>query len=453
MRRTLGLPGHPLFAALLLLLGAVTLGSFLFDGPLGWASGILYIVYDTCLLAFVVGQTRRLLRGEPASGGPPVPFAGRPRLAVLVPARNEASVLPLCLDALLAQADPPDEIWVVDDGSTDGTGALLKARYPGVRAWTKLHSGKARSLNEVWPRAGADVIVTIDADTILEPGAIAAVRRAFASDRRLAAACGVLEPRCRGALSGPVFELFQTFEYIRAFLARLAWMQKGALLLVSGAFAAYRKDALEDLGGYDPASLVEDYDLIHRLHRRACEAGRPLSVRVIADARAVTDAPNGVPSFLKQRQRWFSGFLQTQFKNSDMVGNPRYGAVGTFMLPIKTADMLQPLYGLVAFAVLLSLLARGRGPSAFVWWFIGAKLTLDLVFHFWSVQLYYRWQGRRVPAAVWARAALATIVEPASFQLLRHAGALIGWLGYLRGANDWAPQRETEPKAVLESPR
>jgi cellulose synthase/poly-beta-1,6-N-acetylglucosamine synthase-like glycosyltransferase len=449
---------HSLFYVLLILLAAVTLGSFVFNGPAGWGAGFLYIAYDTCLLAFVAWETHRLL-GETAAASAPSDF--RPTLSVLIAARNEAPVLPLCLDALLNQTDPPESIYVVDDGSTDDTIRMLVARYavaftenqglsarePRLRVWSKMHTGKARSLNEVWPRVDADVIVTIDADTILEPEATAAVRRAFAEDAQLAAACGVLTPRCRGGALARIFEMFQTYEYIRAFLSRLAWMRKDALLLISGAFAAYRKSALESIDGYDPTSLVEDYDLIHRLHRDAHRRGVVAHVRVIAGARAETDAPAHLGTFLKQRQRWFSGFLQTQFKNRDMVGNPAFGKVGTMMLPIKTADMLQPIYGLAAFFLLLRLFASGRGISPWIVWVIGIKLILDLIFHFWSVKLYYVWQGRRATASQWALAALATMTEPISFQLLRHAGALIGWIGFLRGTNDWVPQREENANA------
>ncbi len=390
----------------------------------------------------------------------PAPTAGiapPPTLAVLTRPRNERAGLPDCLTALERQTDPPEEGYIVDDGSTDGSSVWLDERYaltyhgglgrsaahPWLRVWRKKHSGKARSLNEVWPKTESEVLVTIDADTVLEPNATAAIRRAFAAETALVAACGILEPKCRRSWSSRYFELFQTFEYIRAFLARVAWMESEALLLVSGAFAAYRKDAVQAIGGYDPESLVEDYDLIHRLYRHSFDRGLSWKVRVIATARARTDAPAGVRAFLKQRQRWFSGFLQTQFKNGDMVGNPRYGNVGTLMLPIKAADTLQPIYGLVAFALLVQLVVSRRSVPGFILAIIGMKLILDLVFHFWSVKLYHRWRGERVKRSTWLLAALATVTEPISFQLLRHTGALLGWIGFLRGANDWAPQRES----------
>lgn len=434
--------GPSLFLLILGLLGAATLAALLLDGPLVWTVGFLYIAYDTWLLLFVAARTGDCRRPALAAAA-----TSRPSVAALIAARNEATVLPKCLAALAAQTSPLDEVLVVDDGSTDATQDVLRG-IAGIRILAKEHTGKAESLNRALKTLRSDVVVTIDADTLLEPGAIAAMRAAFAAEPSLAAACGVLSPKCRPSALGRVFESFQEFEYIRAFLARQAWMREGTLLLVSGAFAAYRRDVLVALGGYDPRSYVEDYDLIHRLHRHSYDIGSPMQVRLVPAARATTDAPGTLRALLKQRMRWFGGFLQTQFKFRDMVGNPRYGRLGTLMLPVKAVDTLQPIYGLVAFATLLSLLASGRGIRGPILWVIAAKLALDLGFHFWFVVLYHRWQGLPFKWSKLGRSALVTLAEPVTFQLARHTGALLGWLSFLSGANEWTPQRDGGPPAA-----
>jgi cellulose synthase/poly-beta-1,6-N-acetylglucosamine synthase-like glycosyltransferase len=435
-------------------------------GLLPWAVGAAYITYDTLLLAFVGWQTWHLLRpvpparvAQPCTRPPQAPHSCvRPTLAVIIAARDEAAVLPVTLAALLAQTDPPEAIVIADDGSSDGTAELLASRYgliaagPGVLGaasrshpalhWLRLpHGGKARALNAAITHLPHDVVLTVDADTLLDARAIAAVRRAFAAETALAAITGVITPVCPPSPSGRVFQWFQTYEYIRNFLSRHAWMQLDCLLLISGAFAGFRRQGVVDVGGFDPECLVEDYELIHRLRRHAQVQGLDWRFRVLGDAQARTEAPASVGAFLRQRRRWFGGFLQTQYWYRAMVGDRRLGWLGTLMLPVKAVDTLQPLYGLTAFALLVGFAAAGRlsvaGPVAAL---IGAKIAIDIAFHLWSVRLYRRWVADTSRASLgWALA--AAVVEPFTFQLLRHSGAALGWVSFLTGSARWGRQQ------------
>ena len=468
--------------------------AFAVGGVLAWSVGVAYVVYDTLLLVFVGWHTWRLwnpprvpaaqtahiakqrivrtnrsaaLWVSPATESPlDEPFAPSAPAAlalphstvcVLIAAYNEAGVLPLTLAALLAQTSPAEQILVVDDGSHDGTAALMMRRYglpppllgqlsahsvtyPTVR-WLRLpHSGKAGALNAALPHVSADVVLTVDGDTLLEITAIAEMRRAFGTEPALAAATGVVVPVCGRSWVGRVFQWFQTYEYIRNFLSRYAWMRMDSLLLLSGAFAGYRRSALVAVGGFDPDSMVEDYELTHRLRRHAVLNALTWTVRVLGNAQARTDAPSTLLAFLRQRRRWFGGFLQTQYRYRDMVGNRRYGRLGRWMLPVKAIDTLQPLYGLTAFFLLVYYLVTGQfrllGAAAVV---IGIKIVIDLAFHCWSIALYQRWIGGTARVNLGA-GLLAALAEPFTFQLLRHTGAALGWVGFLMQRNQWGRQ-------------
>jgi len=448
--------GNLLFAFVLLVWLCSLCGVWVLSGILVWSAGLLYVLYDTWLIAYVALRARAAVREHDATRSDNV-APSVPTVAVIVAARNEASVLPATLNALLSQADPPDDILVVDDGSVDGSHEVLLHRFGvpfaparplarstihgNLRALRKPNTGKADSLNGALRFIDCDIVVTLDADTVLASGAVGAMRSAFAREAALAAVCGVLTPTCKGAVMGRLFEWFQTFEYLRAFLSRAAWMRADALLLVSGAFAGYRRDVLQRLHGFDPRCLVEDYELIHRLHHYAALHGEHWTVRVLPDARATTDAPASLSGFLLQRRRWFAGFLQTQYKYRQMTGNPRYGAVGRFMLPLKVIDTLQPFYGLTAFVLLVSFLIGRSAVLKPVLVVILVKIAIDLAFQMWAVHLYHRWIGERPPARKWALAMLASFAEPFSFQLLRHSGALLGWFALLTRRVAWTPQR------------
>ncbi|MET0757315.1 MAG: glycosyltransferase, partial [Mycobacterium sp.] len=93
-------------------------------GVFAWSVGLAYLVYDAVLQVFTGWQIRRITAARAAPQD-----TARSTLAVIVAAHNEATALPATLAALLDQDDPPDEILIADDGSTDGTADLLVAQF------------------------------------------------------------------------------------------------------------------------------------------------------------------------------------------------------------------------------------------------------------------------------------------------------------------------------------
>jgi GT2 family glycosyltransferase len=381
--------------------------AFSLQGALAWSTGIAYVLYDTALLLFVGFQTLALAGAHGADAAASHEATSQPgplpSLGVIVASHNEASVLPITIATLLAQAHGPAQIVIADDGSTDGSAALLTERFGLAAAadgelsaastlhpqlfWLRVpHGGKARALNAAITVMTTEIVMTVDADTLLDAGASHAMRSAFAARPRLVAATGILTPVCGKSVSGRVLQWFQTHEYMRNFISRYAWMRADSLLLISGAFASFRRDALLAVGGFDPQCLVEDYELIHRLRRYSVDRGLDWDVRVIGNAHARTDAPGTLKAFLRQRRRWFAGFLQTQYWNRDMTGNRRYGLLGLLMMPVKAIDTLQPLYGLTAFALLLAFAFGGHGMIVLsIFGVIGAKTLFDLLFYVWTI--------------------------------------------------------------------
>ena len=414
---------------------AVIVAAFYGQGAGAWAIGFLYVGYDVGLqVALLVSAWLAVMRPatNPASDV-------SPSLAVLVPCRNEALVLPACVAALQPQLEPGDRLLVVDDGSIDGSAVWCHAH--GVEVLAKPNSGKSDSLNQALGLVDQEVVVTIDADTVIKPGSLAAIRVAF-RDPRLVAAGGLLEVVTRPALLGRWLGWHQRAEYLRSFLWRSAWEKWGTLLLISGAFAAYRRTALVSVGGLATRSHAEDYEITHRLHRASLDGGHDWRLGMIPGAQAVTDAPATIRLFLAQRTRWFSGFISVHLAYRDLVGARRAKALGLIMLPIKTCDLLLPIYGLFAIAVLIAFYAFGFNIPSVIIWVLFAKLAFDLAAAVVAVYLMRRWAGWDASAGPRLASILAaTACEPFAYQMLRQLAALLGWISFLRRRTNWTPQR------------
>ncbi len=444
------------FISLMIYLAVLALWALLFGRAFflnsiwAWSAGMVYIAYDTVLMLYVVWQTLPLAVSARGPSGA-VAAQSRPSVGILIAAHNEALNLPEALAAIARQSDAPDLILIADDGSRDATDTLLRDRYglaiPAVGQssigqfgssrlqWLRLpHQGKARALNTAILKADTDIVITLDADTFLADDAIAEMRAAFAADPALVAAGGILVPVCDDSASGRVMQWFQTYEYIRNIISRFAWMRGNSLLLISGAFAGFRREALVAVGGFDPECLVEDYELTHRMHRYAVDHGLDWQLahdRHVAGAHGSAVSRHDVPAAAPALVRGLPADAVLESRH-DRQSRAMAGSACACCRSRRWIRCSRS-HGLTAFVLLLALLVTGKTAIAVpVFGLITAKIVADFLVYLWTVHLYQRLTGGRTRTS-FAAAVFAAILEPFSFQLLRHAGAAWGWIAFLRG--------------------
>ncbi len=266
-------------------------------------------------------------RFSPAHHAPKTPDpADGPMVSVLIPCFNEEKVIASSVARILESSWTKLEVIVLDDGSTDGTAAAVQAAFsddPRVALMSFPNGGKAEALNKGLAIAKGEVIVALDADTLFPPPTIGRLVRWFA-DPKVGAVAG-------NALVGNRLNLitrWQALEYVTAQnLERRALAALGAVTVVPGAVGAWRRAALEALGGYPGDTLAEDQDLTIAVQRAGW------NVEFDPAARAYTEAPDTLGGLLKQRFRWSFGTLQCIWKHRAAMFSLQRPALGFVALP------------------------------------------------------------------------------------------------------------------------
>ncbi len=247
-------------------------------------------------------------------------------VSVLIPAYNEAKVIAASIRKILASTHSNVNIIVIDDGSTDGTSAIVRASFADMARVTLIttkNEGKARAVNLGLAQADGDIVVVLDADTQFEPRTISRLVRWFA-DSGIGAVAG--NAKVGNRLN--MLTRWQALEYITAQnLERRALATLGCITVVPGAVGAWRREAIVKLGGFPSNTLAEDQDLTIAIQR----AG----YKVVFDQEAVawTEAPDTLAGLAKQRFRWAFGTLQCLWKHRRVNLNPYYGTLGLVALP------------------------------------------------------------------------------------------------------------------------
>jgi cellulose synthase/poly-beta-1,6-N-acetylglucosamine synthase-like glycosyltransferase/spore germination protein YaaH/peptidoglycan/xylan/chitin deacetylase (PgdA/CDA1 family) len=299
----------------------------------GFVHGVELCMETLFISAIALGLARLAFLGVLAlwhrfTSVPPAKLdpATGPLVSVLIPCFNEEKVIVSSTDRILKSDWVNIEVLVLDDGSTDGTAAEVRRAFadePRVRLLSFDNSGKAHALNRGLAQTRGAIIVALDADTLFPKETIGLLARWFV-DPRIGAVAG-------NALVGNRLNTvtrWQALEYVTAQnLERRALDALGAVTVVPGAVGAWRREALEALGGYPADTLAEDQDLTIAVQRAGW------LVDFDPDARAYTEAPDTINGLLKQRFRWSFGTLQCLWKHRPALFDPKRPVLGFFALP------------------------------------------------------------------------------------------------------------------------
>lgn len=240
-----------------------------------------------------------------------------PPISILVPAYNEGRVMERALTSLMKLDYPDYEVLVIDDGSTDATLAIASEwegqRGPGhFRVITKPNGGKSSALNAGIAHSKHPLIMCMDADSYLEPQTLLKAARHFA-DPAVGAVAGNVKVENRRRIVARL----QALEYIEGLnMPRRAQGFVAAVNIVPGPVGLFRREALDEVGGYDVDTFAEDADLTLKMMAAGWR------VEYEDQAIAWTQAPESWRDLTQQRYRWTRGILQALRKRKGLFLRP-----------------------------------------------------------------------------------------------------------------------------------
>lgn len=401
-------------------------------------------------------------------------------MTLICPAYNEEAGVVPSVNSLISLRYPEFQVVVVNDGSKDATleklieafrlkpshrvlrqllptkevrGIYESAYVPNLVVVDKANGGKADALNCGINLARYPLVCCMDGDSLLENDSLLRIARPFMDRPNLVASGGVIRPLngCRVTAMGirgihlpdSWLARFQIVEYLRAFLfGRVGLASLDTMFIVSGAFGVFRKELIVQSGGFETATIGEDFELVVRMHRCLREWKRPYHITLVPDPVCWTEVPEDAKVLGRQRNRWQRGLLETLWKHRRMWFNPKYGRVGLFSMPYFIFfEALAPVIEVLGYVVFVWSLWTHSINSAFAILFIYVALLLGVLNSVVSVVLQeisgHRYQGLKA----WSLLLFTAVVENFGYRQMTVWWRLKGTIDWFRGKEGWGQMK------------
>ena len=403
-----------------------------------------------------------------------------PSVSIIAPAYNEAASIVANVRSLLSVYYENLEIIIINDGSKDNSLEKLITAYAlqkipfycnqriktkpilGVYKSTnpvfkklivvdKENGGKSDALNVGINVSANKLIVCIDVDCIMEQSAVLKIIKPFLATNtepvvcsggvvRIANSCVIENGRLIKVNLPDSFMLrVQTLEYIRAFLlGRMAWSRLNGLLIVSGAFGAFDKEIVIQVGGYETRTVGEDMELVVRMRRYMEEKKMKYRVTYIPDPLCWTEVPSDYKILLKQRSRWMRGLVETLFAHRRLFFNPSYRVLGMLSYPYWFFyEFLAPIVETIGIFVFLVFWLFGMVEWIFFWQLFIFIISFGYLFSSFAILMevltYNQYKDRKDIS----RMIGSIYLEPFIFHFFIVASSLNGLLHLIQEKKGW----------------
>ena len=468
----------------------------------------LYLLIDIILYLYALFYF--FVRGKKKRTKPQYDYSQHP-ISIIVPAYNEEVSIITCIENLMDLDYPDYQVILVNDGSTDKTvqkiikhfeveelnvetknnllvtKKILSAyRLKGRRnllILDKENGGKADAINAGINFSSGKYICTIDADSVLDPDALKEVVRPFIENPDAIVAGGqlavandvtIVNNRVQSArVPKNIWVQWQINEYIKSFMiSRIGLSKVNSLLIMSGAFALFKKNDLMEVGGFltkindspyilqnlgkGKQTVCEDMEIVVRLWKYKKDKKLKAKAVFVPEAVLWTEVPDNAGSLFRQRSRWHQGLAETLSIYSKAILEPKYGITGMLALPYYFFfELLSPLMKVLSFIFIFIAGYYGVFNTKWVILLLASILlttaiimsSITLILEYWSEKHTETTRNalRYKNFKDWLWLLITGILSEFTYSFFKITAQLDGLINFFRKRQDW---RKFERKGI-----
>jgi len=301
-----------------------------------------------------------------------------PGVSIIIPVWNEKSTIANTLDSLLDMQNNYDgevEFLVIDDHSTDNSFQIIEEysqKHKSIIALQKDgKKGKSESLNQGIRLSKYEIVGCVDADSYPSPDSLRYVVEEFTDKNVGAVTTKLVVNKPKG-----IVQWFQHIEYIYSNFLLMAFDAMDSIYITRGPLSLYKKDVMEEIGGFLPADKTptEDMEITFRIRKAGYQ------IRGSNQAKVYTSVMESWKELFWQRMRWNRGTLINFWMHKDMFLNSNFGMFGMFIFP--TSSFMIAMVAITIMIVIVKLFSFIISGIISIFWILASGNFYDIINYF-----------------------------------------------------------------------
>ncbi len=322
------------------------------------------------LLTFLENRKKIIIRNGK------IKLSHYPTVTIVVPCWNEERTVYKTVRSILNLNYPKDKlkIFLIDDGSTDGTWNILRKfeKYSNIKIFHKKNEGKYTALNLGLENLKTDFFGGLDADSFVDSESLARIMSYFEKDSSImAVAPSVVVYNPKNFIQNAQKAEYHMGVYFKKMLGFL-----GAINVTPGPLTIFRRKVFDDLGPYRHGHNTEDMEIAYRMQKN------DYKIEHCNDAYVYTNTPTTIKKLYRQRLRWMYGFINNTIDYRDVLFKKKYGNFSIFTLPTGVISIftIGYLFGRIIYDLGNFLYSKILTLSTAGWHLTTKMTNLDLFF-------------------------------------------------------------------------